>query len=69
MTHTLNSDRSAAVALDVFWQPITPETPRGVRMLLISKASGIAQVSTVLAKESFFTHWAALPRWPAEVES
>jgi hypothetical protein len=62
-SHTINSARTAAVATDVFWQPITPDTPRGVRMLLICKASGIAQVSTVFAKEAFFTHWAPLPKW------
>lgn len=66
--HTINAERTAAVATDVFWQPITPTTPCGVKVLCINKRSGIAQVSTIFTNERFFDHWAPLPKWPALTE-
>jgi len=67
-TYTLNTARTAAVSTAVFWQPITPATPRGVKVLCISRHSGIAQVCTIHTRETFFDYWAPLPRWPVEGE-
>jgi hypothetical protein len=66
MTHTLNTDRTAAVATDVYWMPITRETPRNVKVLCICKKAGIASVSSIFVDEEFWTHWAPLPKWGDE---
>lgn len=62
MNHTVNNDKTAAVALDFYWQPITADTPKGVKMLLINKQYGVASIGFV-TKHDYWTHWAPLPRW------
>lgn len=63
MNHKLNTDRTVAVATDVFWQPINTDTPRGVKLQLISKSAGVAQFGLWDGKDPFWTHWAPLPKW------
>lgn len=63
MTHTINSARTAAVATDVFWQPITPDTPHSVKLQLINKNAGIATYGQLTGKGEYWTHWAPLPKW------
>ena len=63
MTHALNTDRTAAVATDTYWLPITPETPIGVKMLLINQGAGVAVISSYTHNDRHWTHWAPLPRF------
>jgi hypothetical protein len=55
--HKINSDRTAAVALDAFWLPVGPSTPRGVSMWLINKASGVSTKGQYDTSDPFFDHW------------
>lgn len=61
MTHKINSTGTAAVSPTVNWQPIDANTPRGVKLQLIAKSSGIAMYGTYSPSNSFYTHWAPLP--------
>lgn len=63
MTHRISSDGAAAVSIDTFWLPIDKDTPRGVKVLLISQRYGIAQVGVHMASDKFFTHWHPVPRF------
>jgi hypothetical protein len=63
MTHTLNSDKSVAVAVDYYWLPIDNDTPHGAKLQLLGKG-GVAIYGTYDGKATFFTHWAPLPRKP-----
>lgn len=63
MTHKLNADRTAAVSIDAFWLPIDKDTPRGVKMLLISEQYRVAQISVYQPSTKFFTHWHPLPKF------
>lgn len=56
------TDGVAAVNPDVFWIPITKENkpPRGAKVLLISRPSGVALIGQY-AEDSWFTHYAGLP--------
>jgi hypothetical protein len=62
MTYTLNADRSAAVAIDYVWQPLST-APRGCRILGLSKL-GIARVDEFSGKAGDLIAWAPLPRRP-----
>lgn len=53
----INAERTAAVAPDVHWIPVGPDTPRGVGMWLINKASGVSQKGQYASGEKFFDHW------------
>jgi hypothetical protein len=64
MTHTLNKDGTVAVATDTYWQPIDADTPRSVKLQLLSKA-GVAVYGTYQG-DKFWTHWAPLPKKPKE---
>lgn len=61
MTHKLSSDGAAVVAPEFHWIPIDSKTPRGVKMMLISEAAGVAQIGLHLASGTHFTHWHPLP--------
>ena len=67
MTHTINTAGTVAVATDTYWEPITKETPRGVKMQCIDKRSGVANITVLRSDENFFTHWAPLPKWKDDV--
>jgi hypothetical protein len=62
MTFKINTDKTAAVATEVFWLPIDKDTPVGVKMLVINKEFGVAVISSRYAGSSF-THWAPLPKF------
>lgn len=60
-THTINTAGTVAVATDVYWIPIDKDTPRSVKLQLLS-IGGVAQYSVLQADTSFYTHWAPLPK-------
>jgi hypothetical protein len=60
-THKLTSDGAAAVTPACKWIPVSSETPRGVSVWLINKASGVAQKGRYTSSETFFDHWFPLP--------
>jgi len=66
MTHTINRDKTAAVATDYYWIPITKDTPRGVKLQLLG-IGGVAAYGIWDGKSQFFTHWAPLPKKPYDV--
>jgi hypothetical protein len=43
------------------WREIDSHTPRGSKMQLIHRWSGVAIYGTISSHEKFFTHWAPLP--------
>lgn len=58
----VNKDNTAAVNQSVHWIPIDENTPRGVKLLLINKAHGIAVLSTY--NPAFgWTHYQGLPKF------
>lgn len=61
MTHTINSNRTVAVATDYFWQPIGADTPEGVKLQLLGKG-GVAVYGTWNGKDTFYTHWVPVPK-------
>ena len=62
MTHKINTAGTAAVSPTVHWQAIDANTPRGVKLQLISKSSGIAIYGSFFHEKCpFYTHWAPLP--------
>lgn len=63
MTHTLSSDGAAAVSLDAYWLPIDDKTPRGVKLMLISQAAGVAQIGIHFGNDKHYTHWHPLPKF------
>lgn len=60
MTHTLNSDKTVAVAVDTYWIPVDKDTPRGVKLQLLG-AGGVAVYANYNGG-TFFTHWCPLPK-------
>jgi hypothetical protein len=61
MTHKIDSTGKAAVATDHYWIPIDANTPSGVTMWLINKASGVGQKGRHNPADKFFDHWFPLP--------
>jgi hypothetical protein len=61
MTHTLNSTRTVAVSVDTYWLPIDNDTPRGVKVQLLS-LGGVAQYGSLKQNDTFYTHWCPLPK-------
>jgi hypothetical protein len=59
--HTLNTTDKVAVAKYVYWQRIDHETPRGVKLQLLGKG-GVATYGLLQGRDTFWTHWAPLPR-------
>lgn len=62
MTYRLNNDKSAAVAIDYVWQPLSV-APMGARILGLSKL-GVARVDVFTGKSGDLVAWAPLPRRP-----
>lgn len=58
---TADSTGRAAVDRRYPWLPIDAQTPRGVKLQLICRASGVAHYGRLGTAETFFTHWAPLP--------
>jgi hypothetical protein len=66
MTHTISNDKNVAVATDYYWLPIDKDTPRGVKIQLLGKG-GVAAYGIWNGKDTFYTHWAPLPKKPPHV--
>ena len=61
-----DSTRTASVDRAYHWLPITPETPRGVKMQLINRKAGVAAYGTLGTDPFFWTHYAPLPTFRDE---
>lgn len=61
MTVDFNTNRSVAINRDTKWIPIDENTPRGVKLQLISKPAGVAHYGVLHALNTFYTHWFPLP--------
>ena len=68
MNIKVTADGAAAVSLDTVWIPIGPNTPRGVKLQLISQKYGVAHYGPYLPGDSYYTHWHPLPTF-AKVSS
>ena len=58
--YVINGAKTVAVATDVYWIPIDENTPRSVKLQLLSKA-GVAVYGTYHG-DKFWTHWCPLPK-------
>jgi hypothetical protein len=63
MTHTINTAKTAAVAWDYYWLPITKDTPRGVKLQLLTQG-GVAIYGHWDGKNTFYEAWAPMPKKP-----
>lgn len=63
MTHKLNSDKTVAVAVSYFWMPIDADTPRGVKVQLLT-IGDVAIHGIFDGRMDWVTHWAPLPKRP-----
>jgi len=61
MSYKLTADGAAVVDPDTHWRKIDSSTPRGAKVQLINKASGVAQYGRHSPSDTFFTHWHPLP--------
>lgn len=66
MVHKITADGAAAVSPGIKWIPVSQDTPRGVKLQLISKKYGVAQSGIYSPNDKFFTHWAPLPTFDKE---
>jgi hypothetical protein len=58
----INSSKTAAVDRNYHWIAIDKDTPRGVKLQLISRPAGVATYGTYTsAPNAHWTHWCALP--------
>jgi hypothetical protein len=62
MTHTLNSDRSVAVAIDTYWLPMS-NCPKHVKLLLLG-IGGVASIGEWDGRNRFWQGWCPLPKKP-----
>ena len=60
-THTINTNHAVAVATDTYWIPIDKDTPRSVKLQLLS-IGGVAQYGVLQSDTSFYTHWCPVPK-------
>lgn len=60
-TPTLDGTATALTDKANKWKKITPDTPRGVKMLLINRHAGTSCHGTLGSNEVFFTHYFTLP--------
>lgn len=68
MTHKLTADGAAAVDPTTRWRKIDENTPRGTKVQLISRPSGVAQYGRHTSSNTFFTHWHPLPIFDKDEE-
>jgi hypothetical protein len=57
---TTNAAGTVAIDLLYHWQPIGPNTPRGVKLQLVNKRDGVAYFGLYNGGAQA-THWAPLP--------
>lgn len=65
MSHTISQNKNVAVALDYYWMPIGEDTPRGVKLQLLT-VGGVAIHGQYDGKMTWATHWAPLPKRPEQ---
>lgn len=56
-----DNTRVALIDRRYHWREIDSLTPRGSKVQLINRWSGVAIYGTIGSHEKFFTHWAPLP--------
>lgn len=59
--HKITADGAAAVSPSLHWIPIGPDTPRGVKLQLISSKYRVAHYGPYLPGDGYYTHWYPLP--------
>ena len=65
MNVKLNHDKTAAVATDYEWLPIDANTPRGVKLQLLTNPGGVAIYGELHEKTvGNYLAWAPCPRKP-----
>jgi len=52
-----------AVATGTYWMPIDKDTPRSVKLQLLS-IGGVAQYGVLQSDTTFYTHWCPVPKKP-----
>jgi len=62
MTHTINTEKTVAVATDYYWQPMD-SCPRGVKIQLLG-IGGVASYAAWDGRNRFWQAWAPLPKKP-----
>jgi hypothetical protein len=65
---SINSTRTAAVDRGYHWIAIDANTPRGVKLQLIHRPSGVATYS-IYRNCDHWTHWSPLPTFSKEDQS
>jgi len=69
VTIKLTSDGAAVVDTLNKWIKINPGSPRGSKLQLIDRKSGVAQYGVLDAHNKFgYTHWAPCPTFEKESE-
>lgn len=59
--HTLNRDRTVAVATDYYWNDDMRTCPTGTKVQLLG-LGGVAQYGTYNGRDAFWVAWAPLPK-------
>ena len=62
MSHSLNTEKTVSVAEGYYWLPIDADTPRGVKVQLLTKGGVAIYGHYTEAHVGAYTHWAPLPR-------
>jgi len=62
MTHTLNTDRTVAVATDVYWLPMDT-CPKNVKVLLLGIGDS-ATIGSFDGRNRFWKGWSPIPKKP-----
>lgn len=61
MNFKVNSEKTAAVATDVYWLPINKDTPRGVKVLLLTEG-GVATIGQYSPQATWIRGWFPMPK-------
>lgn len=59
--YKINTEGTVAVSTVQYWEPISKDTPRGVKLQLLG-AGGVGIYGMWDGKNPFFTHWAPMPK-------
>jgi len=59
---TIDSTGTTAVDNNYFWLPIAT-CPKGVKVQLIARKTGVAQYGKLEKGDTYYTHWAPLPKF------
>lgn len=64
MNFKVNNDKTAAVCTDVYWLPIDANTPRGVKVLLLTEG-GVATIGQYSPQAAWIRGWFPMPKQKA----